>query len=127
MSAGRRLMVAEGSAEDEHWSCGNPQSTNRPKSCLGSHPIALAISMNSMTSTRRSPASIRPTKEFGRRMRAARSRWVIPAFARAATSASINLRCPRVRSVFRSTAVLAMTPCSGKWSAIDKRAVCLLA
>jgi hypothetical protein len=100
-------------------------SMSLANSCRGSASITRAISMNSMTSTRRSPASMRPTKEFGRFRRAAKSRWVRPARSRVDTRRPIRALWPLLRKVFRRV-VPAMALCCEKWSALDKAADRLL-
>lgn len=91
------------------------QSISWANSLAGSASRALAISMNSTTSRRRSPASSRPTNEWGLFSRDARSRWVRPAAFLALVRTAISFRCPWDRRVLRRV-VRAMLRCSRKWS-----------
>jgi hypothetical protein len=86
------------------------RSTRRSRS-NGSAPTARAISMNSSTSTRRSPASIFQTKELDRFNLAVSCRCVMPAACRASTIAATSARCLPLRSCFKDPLP--------KWSGIN--------
>jgi hypothetical protein len=64
--------------------------TNRRKSLTGSAPNALAMVMNSMTSSRRSPPSNLATKDWGLPSFFASACWRMPALCRVATRSSIR-------------------------------------
>lgn len=77
------------------------QRRTRANICTGSSPRQRAISMNSRTSTRLSPASIFHTSEFERFRRVASCRCVNPADFRASTIAAIRARCRALRKCFK--------------------------
>lgn len=83
----------------------------------GSSPRQRAISMNSRTCTRLSPASIFHTNEFERFSRAASWRCVNPAAFRASTMAAIRARWRALRRCFK--------PLPPKWRRQNNHDSCL--